>query len=51
MMKEFKIVTSQALDPSPLSQTVTPFRTPYPFERDLLYERLFQFNDTVPYRR
>ena len=35
----FISVTSQALDPLPLSQTVTPFRTPSPLERDVLYGR------------
>src|SRR6218665_1867374 len=32
-------VTSHALYPSPLSQTVTPSRTPPPLERDVLYGR------------
>ena len=32
-------VTSHALDPLPLSQTVTPSRTPCPLERDVLYGR------------
>src|SRR6218665_2257109 len=32
-------VTSHALDPLPLSQTVTPSRTPSPLERDVLYGR------------
>jgi len=27
------------LDPSPMSQTVTPSRTPCPVERDILYGR------------
>src|SRR6218665_1036916 len=36
----FKSVTSHALGPpSPLSQTVTPSRTPPPLERDILYGR------------
>ena len=30
-------MTSHALDPLPLSQTVTPSRTPFPLERDVLY--------------
>src|SRR6218665_1411910 len=34
-----KSVTSQALDPLPLSQTDTPSWTPYPLERDVLYGR------------
>jgi len=32
-------VTSHALDPLPLSQTVTPSRTTSPLERDVLYGR------------
>ena len=32
-------MTSHALDPLPLSQTVTPTRTPSPLERDVLYGR------------
>src|SRR6218665_3312702 len=39
MIKICISVTSLALDPSPLSQTVTPSRTPSPFERDVLYGR------------
>jgi len=38
-----KSVTSHALGPSPLSQTVTPSRNPSPLERDVLYERLLFF--------
>jgi len=36
--KKFISVTSHALYPLPLSQTVTPSRTP-PLERDVLYGR------------
>jgi len=36
--KKIISVTKQALD-HPLSQTVTPSRTPYPLERDVLYGR------------
>jgi len=32
-------MTSHSLDPLPLSQTVTPSRTPYSLERDVLYGR------------
>jgi len=32
-------VTSHSLDPLPLSQTVTPSRTPSLLERDVLYGR------------
>src|SRR6218665_3607166 len=39
MIKICISVTSHALDPSPLSQTVTPSRTPSPIERDVLYGR------------
>src|SRR6218665_1982221 len=35
----FISVTSHALEPPPLSQTVTPSRTPSPLERDILYGR------------
>jgi len=37
--KFFISVTSHALDPLPLSQTVTLSRTPSPLERDVLYGR------------
>jgi len=37
--KKIISVTSHALDPLPLSQTVTPSRTPSPLERDVLYGR------------
>src|SRR6218665_1447936 len=37
--KKFISVTSHALYPLPLSQTVTPSRTPSPLERDVLYGR------------
>src|SRR6218665_3875320 len=36
---KFISVTSRALYPLPLSQTVTPSRTPSPLERDVLYGR------------
>src|SRR6218665_3154342 len=39
MIKICISVTSHALDPPPLSQTVTPSRTPSPLERDVLYGR------------
>ena len=41
MYEIFLSVTSHALGPPPLSQTVTPSRTPSPLERDvgLLYGR------------
>ena len=39
MIKKFISVTSHGLYPLPLSQTVTPSRTPSPFERDVLYGR------------
>ena len=39
MIKSCISVTSHALDPLPLSQTVTPSRTPSPLERDVLYGR------------
>jgi len=39
MIQKFISVTSHALDISPLSQTVTPSRTPSPLERDVLYGR------------
>src|SRR6218665_1516711 len=39
MIKICISVTSHALDPLPLSQTVTPSRTPSPLERDVLYGR------------
>jgi len=32
-------MTSHASDPLPLSQTITPSRTPSPLERDVLYGR------------
>ena len=37
--KKCKSVTSHAPDPLPMSQTVTPSRTPSPLERDVLYGR------------
>src|SRR6218665_4078153 len=37
--QNLKNVTSHALGPLPLSQTVTPSRTPSPLERDVLYGR------------
>src|SRR6218665_809574 len=37
--KIFIRVTSHAFYPLPMSQTVTPSRTPYPLERDVLYGR------------
>jgi len=37
--KKLKSVTSHALEPHPLSQTVTSSRTLCPFERDVLYGR------------
>ena len=40
-MYDFLSVTSHALGPLPLSQTVTPSRTPSPLERDVLYGRPF----------
>src|SRR6218665_844222 len=39
MIKMCISVTSQALDPLPLSQTVTPSRIPFPLEHDVLYGR------------
>src|SRR6218665_1589840 len=39
MITFFISVTSHALYPLPLSQTVTPSRTPSPLERDVLYGR------------
>ena len=39
MIKKFISVTSHALYPLPLSQTVTPSWTPPPIERDVLYGR------------
>ena len=39
MIEYFISVTSHDLDPLPLSQTVTPSRTPSPLERDVLYGR------------
>src|SRR6218665_720746 len=39
MIKVCINVTSHALYPLPLSQTVTPSRTPSPLERDVLYGR------------
>src|SRR6218665_1939870 len=39
MIKICISVMSHALDPLPLSQTVTPSRTPSPLQRDVLYGR------------
>ena len=39
MIRNFISVTSHALDPLPLSQTVTHSWTPCPLERDILYGR------------
>ena len=46
MIKKFISVASHALDPLPLSQTVTPSRTPPPLERDVLYGRSLEYNAT-----
>src|SRR6218665_3278528 len=46
MIKICISVTSHALDPFPLSQTVTPSRTPYPLERDVLYGRPLIYKTT-----
>ena len=39
MKKMYKCDVTCSLPPSPLSQTVTPSRTPSPLERDVLYGR------------
>src|SRR6218665_1342756 len=39
MYEFFYSVTSHAFGPPPLSQTVTPSRTPFPLECDVLYGR------------
>jgi len=51
MIKKFIGVTSHALDPLPLSQTVTPSQTSSsPLERDVLYGRPFRGLSNNPTR-